>query len=51
MVLRCLSLRAVSTSARVRYAAASAILTGRLIDPVRLSRLERVIFSTPTPQP
>ena len=49
MVLKDLSLGHVAKRARVNYTVASEILSGKRVDPLRLSRLERVITAAPTP--
>jgi hypothetical protein len=50
MELKDLSLREVSNAAGVCYTAASAILSGRLINPTALKKLRTAITAAPMPE-
>ncbi len=50
MKLKNLDLKTVAKRARVHYVAASKILNGRSVDPLRLSKLSTVINSAPMPE-
>lgn len=50
MVMKDLSLREVAKLARVPYASASRILSGRMIDPDYQEQIEEVINAAPEPK-